>query len=116
MKKTNSTNRIIKFRFWDKRLKQMYDEIYFKDFAHNKETIVHEQGLNEALAISNEVYVPLLFTGLKDKKGVEIYEGDVVKSDDYGGKIIAVVKFGEHEVGFDSDCAVSATGMGFCFQ
>ena len=88
--------RELKFRAWDKEIKRMTNDVYFHEFTN-----INDQFQDDELEF-------MQFTGLKDKNGVQIYDGDIIKSN---SQKPAIFKIEFIEGGFcatqnDHDCPI----------
>ena len=84
--------REIKFRAWDKRMNVMIEEYPIPG---------NYISINNLIGYFSDRYIPLQYTGLKDKNGKEIYEGDIVIYE-YEKKP-ATIKFGKGYQGEPAD-------------
>ena len=105
-------SRIIKFRAWDNTSK----DIGGQRMLSWDELTQYEAEFGESFYISamfsseNKDLLPMQLTGLTDRLGVEIYEGDVLKMTYPAGYSLYEVKFGNYDNGEEYESNESGIG------
>lgn len=80
--KTNKMNK--KFRIWDTSMKRFYNKAFFLDGEGNPYRDSDPHGIDmsgKRCVYPLQNYIVTQFTGIHDRAGIEIYEGDIIHLD-----------------------------------
>lgn len=91
--------REIKFRAWNKEYNRMLDWKYLMSISYGGNKCTDPE-IDDSI-FNDSDFILMQFTGLCDKNGKEIYEGDIIKTE-HGASGICV--WGEEKAGFVFDC------------
>ena len=107
--------RELKFRAWNTEEKRMSQPFQFKDLSGFDDGAVYLGYPMIGSSLDDDCWEFIQYTGLKDRNGKEIYEGDIIRNhwDNCHGEFIGndwIVKWGGHETSADY-YACSVTGF-----
>ena len=87
--------REIKFRAWDREKKKMYEVENICFYGHKSVTLQYNPVIKKAI---DDIEI-MQFTGMKDCAGKEIYDGDIVRTDDEDEEL-ATIDWGDDTLKF----------------